>query len=158
VRRRSSILAAVAAAVLLAACGSSSNPTSVKQPGTLSKAEWIAAADNICADALRRTAALPKPSTPAELVTQLDELIAIYQQEQDDLKKLVPEQKDQAAVDAVVEAAGVQVTLARGLQEVARTGDTTAIAAFGNANAAKAQDAQRVAQDYGLKVCGNPHG
>jgi hypothetical protein len=158
VRRLSSILAAVAVAALLVACGSSSGPTSVKKSGTLSKPDWIAAADNICADALRQTAALPKPSTTDELVSQLDKLIVIYEHEQAELRKLVPEEREQAAVDAVVEAAGVQVTLARGLREAARTGDTTAIAAFGNANAAKAQQAQRVAQDYGLKVCGNPRG
>ena len=58
----------------------------------------------------------------------------------------------------MVDAAGVQVALARGLQQVAKTGDTNAIAAYGTANVAKAQQAQRVAQDYGLKVCGNPRG
>jgi len=36
------------------------------------------------------------------------------------------------------------------------TGIQTAITAYTEANAAKVQQAQRVAQQYGLKVCGNP--
>jgi len=154
--RAVSLLAVLLAAVL-AGCGSS-GPTTDTHAGRLSKPEWIAAADNICADALRQTAALRKPSTPADLVANLDKLIAIYTKEQAALKALAPEPQEQAKADAIVAAAGVQVELARGLQEVARTGDTAKIAAYGTANAARAQDAQRVAQDYGLKVCGNPRG
>lgn len=157
--RRALPALAVLVAVVLAGCGTSGSSGTVHgSGGRLSKPEWISAADNICADALRETAALPKPSTPAELVQQLDRVIAIFGQEQASLKSLVPEPQEQPAVDAVVAAAGVQIALARGLQQVARTGDTAAIAAYGTANAAKAQQAQRVAQDYGLKVCGNPRG
>jgi hypothetical protein len=150
-------LLAVLVAVVLAGCGTSGS-SGTTHAGRLSKPLWIAAADDICADALRRIAALPKPSTPAELVTQLDEVITIFMREQSQLKGLVPEPQEQPAVDDVVAAAGVQVGLAQGLQQVAKTGDTNAIAAYGTANVAKAQDAQRVAQDYGLKVCGNPRG
>jgi hypothetical protein len=150
-------LAMVALAVMLAGCGSSGTTTDT-HAGRLSKPEWIAAADNICADALRQTLDLPKPSTPADLVANLDKLIAIYGKEQTALQDLKPEPQEQAAVDAIVAAAGVQVELARGLQEVARSGDAARIAAYGTANAARAQAAQRVAQQYGLKVCGNPRG
>ena len=148
---------AVLSAAVLAGCGSS-GPSTDTHAGRLSKPEWIIAADNICADALQHAVVLPKPSSPAELVTNLDRLIAIYSKEQAALKGLVPEPQEQSAVDAIVAAAGVQVALARGLRDVARTGDATAIAAYVTANAAKAQEAQRVAQDYGLKVCGNPRG
>ena len=150
-------LVAVLVAAVLAGCGTSGS-SGTTHGGRLAKPVWIAAADDICADALRRIAALPKPSTPAELVTQLDEVIAIFTEEQSQLKGLVPEPQEQPAVTAVVDAAGVQVALARGLQQVAKTGDTNAIAAYGTANVAKAQQAQRVAQEYGLKVCGNPRG
>jgi hypothetical protein len=146
----------VAAAALAAGCGSSSGALSVKKPGTLSKPEWIAAADNICSAAKQRASALPKPTTTDELVTQLDRLIEIFAKEEKDLRSLVPEAAEQASVNTVIEAAGLQVTLARGLQTVARSGDTTAITSFTAANAAKVQQAQRVAQQYGLKVCGNP--
>jgi hypothetical protein len=147
---------AVAMAAVLAACGSSSGASSVQKPGTLSKPEWITAADNICNAAKVKVLALQKPTTTAELVTQLDRLIEIFAQERKDLQSLVPVASERASVNTVVEAAGLQETLARGLQEVAKTGDTAAINAYTAANAARVQQAQRVAQQYGLKVCGNP--
>ena len=52
----------------------------------------------------------------------------------------------------------MQITLARGLREVAKTGDTAKMSAYSTANAAKAQQAQQVALDYGLKICGRPSG
>jgi hypothetical protein len=155
-RRAAALLAVAAAAMAFVACGSSSGPASVKKPGTLSKQEWIAAADNICADAKGQASALPKPTTTADLVKQLDRLIEIFSREQKALRSLVPEASQQASVNTVVEAAGLQETLARGLREVAKSGDTTAINSYTAANAAKVQQAQRVAQQYGLKVCGNP--
>ena len=155
-RRPLVILAAVAMAVALAACGSSSGAGSVQKAGTLSKPQWIAAADDICNAAKIEVLRLDKPTTTAELVTQLDRLIEIFAKERKDLKSLVPEASEQASVNTVIEAAGLQETLARGLQEVAKTGDTAAINAYTAANAAKVQQAQRVAQQYGLKVCGNP--
>jgi hypothetical protein len=155
-RRHSLVLALAVIAVTVAACGSSSGASSVQKSGTLSKPQWIAAADAICSTAKARVSALDKPTTTAELVTQLNHLIEIFAQELKDLRSLVPEAKDQASVNTVVEAAGLQETLARGLLEVAKSGDTTAITAYTEANAAKVQQAQRVAQQYGLKVCGNP--
>jgi hypothetical protein len=41
---------------------------------------------------------------------------------------------------------------------VAKTGDAAAINSYTAANAAKVQQAQRVAQQYGLKICGRPSG
>jgi hypothetical protein len=148
---------AVLGTAVLAGCGTSgySGPT---HPGRLSKSQWISAADDICADAFRRAAALPRPSTSEELVKQLGRLIGIFEDEHAQLKSLVPEPQEQTAVDAVVEAAAVQITLARGLQEVAKTGDPARMSAYSTANAAKAQQAQRVAQQYGLKICGRPGG
>ena len=148
---------AVLGTAVLAGCGTSSDsgPT---HPGRLSKFQWITAADDICADAFRRAAALPRPSTSEDLVKQLGRLIGIFEDEHAQLKSLVPEPEEQTAVDAVVEAAGVQITLARGLKEVAKTGDPARMSAYSTANAAKAQQAQRVAQQYGLKICGRPSG
>jgi hypothetical protein len=142
-------------ALLLASCGSYSGSTSTGNGGRLSKTQWLSAADEICARAKADVANLPKPDTAAALVTQLDSLIRIFSQELKDLKTLTPLPEEQANAAAVVEAASLQVTLAEGLKEVAKTGDTAAITAYTQANQPKVLEAQKVAAAYGLKVCGN---
>jgi hypothetical protein len=140
---------------VLAGCGSYSGASSTGNGGRLTKAEWLSAADDICARAKADVADLSKPDTPAALVTQLDSLIRIFSQELKDLKTLTPVPEEQANAAKVVAAAGLQVTLAQGLQEVAKTGDTAAITAYTQANQPKVLEAQKVAGAYGLKVCGN---
>jgi hypothetical protein len=142
------------AAALLAGCGSYAASTT-GNGGRLTKTQWLSAADDICARAKADIADLPKPDTPAALVTQLDSLIRIFSQELKDLKTLTPVPEEQANADAVVKAAGLQITLAEGLEEIAKTGDTAAITAYTQANQPKVQEAQRIAGAYGLKVCGS---
>ena len=148
------LLAAVLAAALLAGCGSySSSPAG--NGGRLTKSQWISAADDICARSKAEVADLPAPESASALVIQLDSLIRIFSREVDDLKTLTPLPEEKAKADAVVAAAGLQITLAQGLEEVAKTGDTAAIQAYTESNQSKVQEAQRIAGGYGLKVCGS---
>lgn len=146
-------------AAVAAGCGGGSDPPAAVSTGgsngLLTKSEWIAAADDICAEAKRKAANLPTPDTAEALATQLDDLIRIFEAEQASLRKLSAAPAEQARVDAVVEAAGVQVTLARGLQEAAKAGDLAAIQTYTQEHQPEVAAAQKVAQDYGLKVCGN---
>jgi hypothetical protein len=142
------------AATLLAGCGGySSSPSG--NGGRLTKVEWISAADDICARSKAEVSDLPAPESASALVTQLDSLIRIFSREVADLKTLTPQVSEQANAAAVVAAAGLQVTLAKELQPIARSGDTAAIQAFAKANQPKVEQAQRVAGAYGLKVCGS---
>jgi hypothetical protein len=142
------------AAALLAGCGGYAASTT-GNGGRLTKTEWLSAADDICARAKADVADLPAPDSASALVIQLDSLIRIFSREVDDLKTLTPVTEEQAKADAVVKAAGLQITLAQGLKEVAKTGDTAAITAYTQANQPKVQEAQKIAGAYGLKVCGS---
>lgn len=144
----------VLTAALLAGCGSYSASTT-GSGGRLTKVEWISAADDICSRSKEEASDLPAPDSAAALVTQLDSLIGIFQREVDDLRTLTPVESEKADTAAVVAAATLQLTLARELQAIARTGDDAAIQAFTTANQPKVQEAQRVAGAYGLKVCGS---
>ncbi len=156
-RRPALALAVAALAVALAGCGSSSGASSVQQRRARCRRRSGSSPPTTSATAAKvEVLALPKPTTHGGARDAARPLIEIFAKEHKDLQSLVPVASEQASVDTVVEAAGLQVTLARGLQEVAKTGDTTAINAYTAANAAKVQQAQRVAQQYGLKVCGNP--
>ncbi len=144
----------VLVAALLAGCGSySASPNG--DGGRLTKTEWISAADDICSRSRAEGNDLPAPESASALVVQLDALISIFSREVDDLKTLTPVPSEEASAAAVVAAAGLQLTLAQELKEVARTGDTAAIQAFTAANQAKVQEASKVASAYGLKVCGS---
>jgi hypothetical protein len=142
------------AVALLAGCGGySASPAG--NGGRLTKVEWVSAADDICSRSKAEIADLPTPESASALVIQLDSLIRIFSREVADLKTLTPQPAEQAGADAVVKAAGLQITLAKGLKEVARTGDTAAIQAYTVANQPRVREAQRVAGAYGLKVCGS---
>lgn len=144
----------VLAAALLAGCGSYDGSTT-DSGGRLTKAEWISAADDICARSKDEASDLPAPQSTSALVTQLDSLIGIFRREVADLQTLTPIDSERANAAAVVAAAALQLTLAEELQKIARTGDTAAIQAFTVANQPKVQEAQKVAGAYGLKVCGS---
>jgi hypothetical protein len=144
---------ALAAAVLAGCGGYSASPAG--NGGRLTKVEWVSAADDICSRSKAEIADLPTPESASTLVIQLDSLIRIFSREVADLKTLTPQPAEQAGADAVVKAAGLQITLAKGLKEVARTGDTAAIQAYTVANQPRVREAQRVAGAYGLKVCGS---
>jgi hypothetical protein len=142
------------ATALLAGCGGySASPAG--NGGRLTKIEWVSAADDICSRSKAEIADLPTPESASALVIQLDSLIRIFSREVADLKTLTPQPEEQANADAVVKAAGLQITLAQGLKEVARTGDTAAIQAYTVANQPRVREAQKVAGAYGLKVCGS---
>jgi hypothetical protein len=152
--RLPSLAVLVLGGALLAGCGGySSSPSG--NGGRLTKVEWISAADDICTRSKAEIIDLPTPESPSALVIQLDSLIRIFSREVDDLKTLTPEPAEKPKTDAIVEAAGLQITLAKELQKIARTGDTAAIQAFTKANQPRVQAAQRIAGAYGLKVCGS---
>ncbi len=146
-------LVAIVSSLLIVGCGGSGNGSG--GDSALTKEQWIAAADKICTDAEAARDALPEPTTVEEIVTQVEALIPIITKEMADLNALQAPEADQAAITVMLAAAGEQLTLANGLLALAQKGDLAGLETYIAENDAKLQNAKKLAQDYGLKVCGS---
>ncbi len=151
--------AALAALVLLAAgCGSSAK--------RLSKDEFITKADGICGAAQkgipRIPASLGKNFDPATASTErlaafgtyLQGVLTVFRNEVRELRKLHPPKDFQASYDSVLDLLDEGVKEGGEASAAARSGERAKVQAkltesddhFGSAN--------KIARDYGLKVCG----
>jgi hypothetical protein len=160
-------VAALVAAAVLAGCGGGSD-----KPKITTKAEYIAAGDEVCAGLGDRfaSAGATDPQTPKEIVASADLLADLYGDLAKGLQdiKLPPSPADRGArgyVDAVKRTGPALATLrssAQRLQDAVGAKDARKVALAGN-DVRKALDQFRAAQaqgnqlarDYGFNLCGN---
>lgn len=146
--------ALIAVAVLLGGCGS-----------TVTKSDFVARADAICASTTRQLRTIPPPDvsavaparqTTAALAGYLDEVLPIAQSEAAKVRALKrPDGKprDRAALDAYVGALAQAVVDYRALAIAARQGDAPGVA---SAEAAlRTNRVASLAASYGLQACGS---
>lgn len=141
-------VAALSITVLSASCGESS--------GRLSKAEFIAKADAICATGRSEIKALPNPRTYAELPAYIRKALPIQRRDIAEIRKLKPPKRDQREVELMLERVDRTNEAFESLRAGVESGDAA------EANRAYAEvmrtndDATRRAERYGLRVCGQP--
>jgi hypothetical protein len=167
------LIGLVVALVALAGCGgsdsSSSDGTNAASSSgePLTKAEFVEQADAICADRTPEREALQGQAEELaneinngadrardELADLLAEAADNAEQEFSELRALVPPASDAALVNSMLYAAGSQVALTREGAEDLRAGDFKAFTEVTENGSDLKDRASRIAQEYGLEVCG----
>jgi len=158
----------VASAVLclaVAACGGESDPQASPSASpsatALSKAEYVAKVNAICARVEADAQNVPEPKTADDYLSVVQTFISTIETAQAELRALTPPAADAAEVEAKFLAANDQQALALkvalpALQAAAQSDDTAAAEkAFGEAvTAAETTDEQdEFATSYGLTSC-----
>ncbi len=142
-----SMLAGLAlAALLLTGCGAGS-------PG-LPKAEWIAQADKICANARDDIAALTRPDTLAEVGAYATKTRKITERELAQLRNLNAPRADRDTVTKMLQFVEDGIHATERVEKAAKKGDAgAATSAIDEINRLTDQ-ADALARAYGLQVCG----
>ena len=136
----------VGAAVLLAGCGAGN-------PG-LPKAEWIARADKICANARDDIAALPRPGTLAEVGAYATKTLKISERELAELRNLNEPRADRDTVAKMLQFVEDGIHATERVEKAAKNGDAEAATSAIDEVNGLTDRANKLARDYGLKVCG----
>lgn len=128
--------------LLLAACGG----------GGLSKEEYIAQADEICAEAEQRVAEAPQPTDPAQAESYANELEAITEGYIAELRELEPPEDDAEEIEqliTMIEQAGLNIV------QAIRTQSSSGSPAEAYSEALHlAEEANEQAEEYGFESCG----
>ncbi len=148
----------VLVAAVFAGCGGSDSDSG----GALSKEDFIAQADEICAESDAASDAFGEDfeaaygagdfDAAAELIEEAD---ATTSEATDEIKALEPPEEDQATVDELFELTDQQEALVPDLIEAVRAGDNAAVTEV--ADEAEALDTQTnaIADEYGFVDCGS---
>jgi hypothetical protein len=93
------VLALPLVLVLTAACGDDGGD---KGSSGVSRSEYLAKVEPICKEANAKVEALPAPSTPGDLVTTAEQVVAIAEKATTDFKAVEPPAADRADIQAKV--------------------------------------------------------
>ena len=163
-------LAAVLLAVALAACGgdgdTKSQPSTSSTPSSptaapMTKAEFVAAANDVCKEVLGEAANMPDPQAPADYVTTTEKYVTLLEGGQRRLRALQPPAEDSARWKEFVDANEQQIQIVRDMLPAIKTaadkGDKDAVeaefaAGFERFNEIAEKQAPW-AEQYGLTEC-----
>ena len=163
---RSRVLSVVAVGCLaaMAGCGGGGSSTSSGASGAsgvsgatpLSQDEFVSQADAVCKDVNDQVAALPKPSSTADLASVTQQIIDLTDQNLPKLEAITPPENLQAKFDQYVAAIKAQESTASDLAAAAKAGDTAKLQQL--AGKLKASSPDPIAKDLGLTECGKDVG
>lgn len=120
----------------------------------LTKDEWIAGADAVCAALAEELQAVPEPQTPEETGESGRQVFEIASRRLGELRDLPPPAADAAAIDEMLVAFEEVVMLGRELTEAIAAGDEEAAAELFPQLEDRSREAEERAAAYGLEVCG----
>lgn len=162
--RRALGLVVVFACLALAACGSSSTKKASSAPPAptgLTKAQYIAKADAICATGKRKAAlgtieklAFQSPIPTAEILNRLRNAAAVFVQVRDGLAALAPPPADRAALKHWnAQIASFSGLVSRAPDQVAAGNTLVELAKLAGNLAVEDIDPLSFAKDYGMVAC-----
>ena len=121
----------------------------------LTKAEWIEQADALCAQAEDELDALGTPETLADIAALVPRAIEISEEQLGKLKALRPPAADEATLARALDLLEQQIDVLRRLGEAATAGDGAAVGEIATEGSTLNDEADSIAQSYGLEVCGS---
>ena len=146
-RERLRALALAVCVAVLAGCGGGEDER-------LTREEWIASADTICADANRELDALAEPTTPAELAELTSEAVEISERQLERLRDLRPPEGAEDDYATMLDLTEEQIGAARGIVEAAESRDAAAVEELLSEVQALGDEAGVLAAEYGFEECG----
>jgi major membrane immunogen (membrane-anchored lipoprotein) len=150
------VASVIVASLLLTACSSNDGSgDGASSGGRLTKAQFIAKADQICSSANQKTLALKPPTTPAPKVLAkfLSKTGRIISDAADQLKALRPPAADQQKIDTLVNGLEKSANYFPALIKAIKTKDTQKVQQImGQVRQASLQGTQ-IARSYGFHVC-----
>jgi hypothetical protein len=142
--------ALVVLAALAAGCGSDGGGES------LSREEWIAQADAICAKGARELEALGEPASAAELIELTSNAVEVVERQLAKLRALRPPAEAEADYARMLDLTAEQVEIARKISDAAKDGDAGAIQDLVREGQAVDNKVDAVARKYEFEECGEP--
>ena len=150
--------AVLGAGIAVSACGGDSspetpiavpNPTETQPSG--GKAEFIAQADSICAEA---STSIEQFAAAGQGLTEADQIAQLRQGVVDQVKQLGPPSEDRATLDQFLTAMSAQVSAGEKIGLALQRGEDTA--EFETELADARTQAETAAAGYGFQECGQP--
>jgi hypothetical protein len=131
--------------LLAAACG-----------GGVSRQDFAAQADPICARVSSALQDLGQPQSPTELVSYLEKFVPLTSNGVDDLRKVKPPEKDRDVYDKWIETLAQETDKAKEALAATQAGDQkTSVAALGEVDQLNTKS-NGLAADLGLHDCAQP--
>ena len=148
-RRARIVVSAIVATLVVAGCSSDDGGA------RLSKAQYIAKADQICRDANQKTAALAPPtsSDPQVLATFLGKSGQIISDAAGKLKKLKPPAADEKKINQLIDGLQASARLFPPLIKAVKAQDTQRIQELAAQLRQTSLQGSQIAQNYGFHVC-----
>jgi hypothetical protein len=149
-------VAAVVAVLALSACGGDSSPEQqinvpTETQASLDKAQFIAQADSICAEA---NASIEQFAAAGQGVTEADQIAQLRQGVVDQINELGPPSEDRTTVDQFLNAMTAQVSAGEKIGLASERGEDTS--QFETELDTAKSEAETAASTYGFKECGSP--
>lgn len=153
--RRLAVLVSLVSLVGLVACGSEDGGSG---GDALTKPEFIAQGDAVCAQLAADSRAITPPQDEAGFSAYFVELRAVTEAARADLAALNPPEDGVPVQTALVDAIDTFITTAEGAAEAAEAGDTVTAGDLAQQATEEAQAAAEVASGYGFQDCGGGGG
>ena len=147
--RGRAVAVAMAVAAVAAACGGGDGGGD-----RLTKEQYIAEADAICADINEQLDALGEPGNLEEVAELAESAVGIQEEALEKLRALQPPEADEATLNEAYELLDQQVVLGNEIADAARDGDAASITAIIGQLEGIDNQADQIAIDYGLTECG----
>jgi len=145
----------VAFVAAVAACGGD-DAGGVEAP---TKAEWIAAADAICAEDNAELALIPEPQTPEEMGEAGVRATEIQRAGLAEVRALIPPEGDEAAIEEILDAVEAVIDWGAEFIEAVAAGDEAKAGELLHGEGERlTEEAIQLAKDYGLQECLKPEG
>jgi predicted small lipoprotein YifL len=149
-------VAAVVAVLALSACGGDSSPEQqinvpTETQASLDKAQFIAQADSICAEA---NASIEQFAAAGQGVTEADQIAQLRQGVVDQINELGPPSEDRTTLDQFLNAMTAQVSAGEKIGLASERGEDTS--QFETELDTAKSEAETAASTYGFKECGSP--
>lgn len=138
------VVAAPLAAMILASCGGD----------PLTKEDFLAQADAICAEAEERIEDLERPTNPEQIDGFVQQARELTENTLERLRELEPPEADADQIERMLDAIQRAVDQLPALAEAAKTNDTQAIADASREVQEATETSREIASEYGFEKCG----